>query len=197
MSIQRVRLSADEFAAVCALPANRARRLELYEGDIYEMTPSSQLASVITWRLSSFLSMHVLQADLGIMHSPEGGIRFAEDTVLAPDIAFIPKARITGIQAARFATDLPALVVEVVSPSDSHPQVREKAARYLRFGVAMVWVVFPKARVLEQHTLIGDQVRSVVLGEADTLEGGSILPEFSLPLREVFEVGYPITGEES
>ncbi|MCE7947509.1 MAG: Uma2 family endonuclease [Chloroflexi bacterium CFX4] len=195
MSLQRVKLTATEFAAICALSANHARRLELYEGDIYEMAPSSQLASVITWRLSSFLSVHVLRADLGIMHSPEGGIRFAENTVLAPDIAFIPKERITGIQAARFATDLPALVVEVVSPSDSHAQVREKAARYLRFGVAMVWIVFPKARTLEQHTLLDDQVRIVTLGEADRLEGGSILPDFSLPLREVFDVGYPITEE--
>lgn len=91
-------------------------------------------------------------------------------------------------------------MVEVVLPSDSHTQVREKAARYLRFGVAMVWVVFPKARVLEQHTGIGDQVQIVTLGEADRLEGGSILPDFSLPLREVFDVGYPIaeeTGEKS
>jgi hypothetical protein len=34
-------------------------------------------------------------------------------------------------------------------------------------------------------------------GEADRLEGGSILPDFGLPLREVFAMGYPITGEEA
>ncbi|PJF32116.1 MAG: hypothetical protein CUN51_00365 [Candidatus Thermofonsia Clade 1 bacterium] len=192
MGAGRVKLTDAEFAAICALPANQARRLELHAGDIYEMAPSSQFASVITWRLSSFLSMHVLRADLGIMLSSEGGIRFAEDTVLAPDIAFIPKARITGIQAARFATDLPSLVVEVVSPSDSLAQVRQKAERYLRFGVDLVWIVLLEVRSLEQHTLVAGQVRVVTLTEADTLIGGAILPDFSLPLRDLFDIGYPI-----
>ena len=78
----------------------------------------------------------------------------------------------------------PELVVEIISPNDSQDEVDKKTRMWLRLGVLMVVEVYPRRRAVAVHrpsdspvTLTGD----------DVLDGGEVLPGFSLPLSEIFD----------
>ncbi len=77
----------------------------------------------------------------------------------------------------------PLLAVEVRSVDNTWREMRAKAARYLEYGSAMVWLVDPRQRTLELHqsgaapqTLAGD----------DVIEGGAVLPGFRVAVSELF-----------
>jgi len=54
----------------------------------------------------------------------------------------------------------PELCIEVVSPSNSRKELREKVAAYLEAGAEEVWVVFPHSRRCEFHGRDGLMERS-------------------------------------
>ena len=45
----------------------------------------------------------------------------------------------------------PELCIEVVSPSNSRKELREKVAAYLEAGAVEVWIVFPQSKRVEFH----------------------------------------------
>ena len=77
----------------------------------------------------------------------------------------------------------PDLAVEVLSPTDVRRDVDEKIEQYLRVGVQQVWFVEPLPRRVTVHRP-GQPPR--VLDDADTLDGGDLLPGFSYPLSRLF-----------
>jgi Uma2 family endonuclease len=74
--------------------------------------------------------------------------------------------------------------VEVLSPTNQDEEMRLKIGNYLAAGT-MVWVEDPDRARVEVYR--SGQV-PLVLGLNDTLDGGEVLPGFTLPVREVFEV---------
>jgi Uma2 family endonuclease len=109
----------------------------------------------------------------------ETGFRLAMDppTVRGPDIAFIAAQRIPQGIPAGFWELAPDLAVEVVSPSDRWSQVQDKVFDYLDAGTRLVWVVEPaKKRVI----VYGARGEVSVLGESDVVDGGDVLPGFSV-----------------
>ena len=80
---------------------------------------------------------------------------------------------------------MPELVVEIVSPSDSDQDVRDKTAMWLDHGVSVVLEVRPVARAIAVHR---PGVSAVTLTGEDVLEVDDVLPGFSLPLSEIFDV---------
>jgi len=48
-------------------------------------------------------------------------------------------------------TRAPELCIEVVSPSNSREELREKVATYVEAGTVEVWIVFPQSRRIEFH----------------------------------------------
>lgn len=76
----------------------------------------------------------------------------------------------------------PDLAVEVKSPDDSLKKMTEKAAYYLANGVRMVWLIYPKMKLVEVLTPDDRQL----LNENDTLDGGSVLPGFTMAVRDIF-----------
>jgi Uma2 family endonuclease len=120
---------------------------------------------------------HILTNDPGFL------VARNPDTVRAPDIAFIPQAKIPEKLPKGWITVVPDLVVEVVSPNDRWSEVQDKIADWLRFGVRMIWVSDAESRSISVYR--PDQPLRV-LTEQDTLEGEEIVPGFSLPVREVF-----------
>ena len=58
-----------------------------------------------------------------------------------------------------------------------------KRQEYFAAGVQVVWQVDPDARTVEVY-IAPDQ--SIVLRETQTLEGGTAVPGFVLPLHELF-----------
>ena len=97
-----------------------------------------------------------------------------------PDVAFISKERWALDRPAPVGDPWPVVpdwVIEIVSPSNLAEELLEKILEYFQAGVRLVWVVYPKQRMVfvwESPT----QVRGHT--ESDELNGGSVLPELRL-----------------
>ncbi|MGH8059597.1 MAG: Uma2 family endonuclease, partial [Candidatus Entotheonellia bacterium] len=77
----------------------------------------------------------------------------------------------------------PDLAIEVISPSDTYTEVEEKVLDWLEAGTRMVIVVNPRKRVV---TVYRSLAHIVILTEGDTLDGGDVVPGWTMPVRDVF-----------
>jgi Uma2 family endonuclease len=104
--------------------------------------------------------------------------------VLAPDVAFVRADRLPAEEEAdRFARLAPDLAVEIISPSDTGPEVDEKVGLYLGAGVPLVWVVDPRRKTVRVWK--GDGTDRL-LSEDDELDGGEVLPGFRILVSRLF-----------
>jgi Uma2 family endonuclease len=79
---------------------------------------------------------------------------------------------------------VPDLCIEIISPNDNYLDVDEKVEGYLRDGVHQVWVFNPRRTSIAIHGPGVDQFKR--LRADDTLDGGDILPGFSIKVAEIF-----------
>jgi len=166
------------------LRARDIGRCELIRGELRTMIPPSFEHGRITIKLTGPILSHVDAHGLGTVVAAETGFVLSHDpdTVRAPDIAFVRAARGSGPERGYFP-GAPDLAVEVLSPDDRPGYVREKVAEWLEAGTLAVWVVDPRARTVAVHE---PERAPSVLGEADLLSGGDVLPGFGLAVRDVF-----------
>ncbi len=73
--------------------------------------------------------------------------------------------------------------MEVISPNDLYTEVEAKEADWLNAGSRMVLVVNPRRRSVNVYRSLTD-VR--ILTKNDTLDGGDVVPSWTLPVREMF-----------
>ena len=161
-------------------------RFELVWGELVEMSPTgydhSKVSNTIAWYITTFVREH----DLGGVTGADGGYLLAQDPdlVYAPDVAFVAADRLPQPDAqSGYLPIAPDLVVEVISPSDSHREVLAKVALYLELGVRLVWLADPEVKTVTVFRS-GRDPRDFTV--ADTLEGEDILPGFSLPVSVIF-----------
>jgi hypothetical protein len=87
---------------------------------------------------------------------------------------------------------VPNLAVEVVSRTDSVDYIVDKVVEYFHAGVERVWVVFPS----QEHVYVYESpTRVQILTRTDELCGEPILPQFRLPLGELFDDIEAVEGE--
>ena len=162
-------------------------RYELVEGELRRMAPAGHEHGRVTLNLTWRLGQHVSTHRLGTVFAAETGflIKRDPDTVRAPDVAFIAAGRADAARNVRgYFPGAPDLVVEVVSPSDTFSDVAEKVFEWLGAGSVAVVVVDPRRR---RVTLSRSEQDIRVLGEGDTLDLSFVLPDFSIPVTQLFE----------
>jgi Uma2 family endonuclease len=159
---------------------------ELVRGEVVHMSPANAKHGQIAIRITRKLLAYVDAKDAGELFAAETGFVLERnpDTVRGPDIMFLAKKRIPrgGIRS-EFLPVPPDLAVEVVSPSDPFSEVMKKAQSYTAAGVRLVWVVDPQTR---QAHVFQPGKPMATLSAQDSLSGEDVLPDFSLPLAEVF-----------
>jgi Uma2 family endonuclease len=163
-------------------------RYELIEGVLKEVSPSSSKPSVIGARLQIFIGQFVLEHDLGYTTNADGGYILFDNpaTVVSPDLGFYRGDRYAGgVPERGFYPMPPDLAVEVISPTDKRADIGQKQELYARAGVPLVWWVDPDACTVTVHR---PGQAPVVLKESGTLDGGDVLPGFSLPVERIFAI---------
>ncbi len=165
------------------------RPCELIEGTLVEKAMGYE-ESEIAMLLGGFLNAYVRPRNLGIVTGPDGPIRLFPGLVRIPDVAFAswrcfpggkrPKAPIPHIA--------PDLVVEVLSKGNTKAEMAKKLEEYFGVGVSVVWMVDIRKRTVRVYTAV-DQ--SVLIKEGQTLDGGAVLPGFTLRLDELFVSNEP------
>lgn len=117
--------------------------------------------------------------------SDDAWLRLAPGLVRIPDVSFVSFERLPERKVPRepIARLVPDLAVEVLSASNTHQEMERKLRDYFTAGVRLVWFVDPPARTV---TVFTAPEQSRLLHESDVLDGGEVLPGFTLPLVELF-----------
>ena len=188
MVVREKRVTADELWEITHLPENSEKRLELVRGEIVEMAPAGGEHGWIAGELFGYIWSHVKKNSLGKVTAAETGFvlfqnEAGKDTVRAPDVGFISKARAPQRLPKQYIRVVPDLVVEVVSPNDAAEEIQDKLNDYRRAGVQLIWFVYPSSQTVNVY--MPNTART--LGAGDTLDGEDVLPGFTLPVRAVFE----------
>jgi len=182
MDVVRQQVTADELLYM----PDDGFRYELVRGELRRMNPAGNVHGRIAVRITWRLAQHVEENRLGIVYAAEPGFRISSnpDTVRAPDVAFVSRARIEAIgEIEGFWPEAPDLAVEVISPGDAYADVEEKVFDWLNAGTKMVAVINPRQR---SATVYKSPTDIAVLAEADVLNGVDVVPGFERAVREIF-----------
>lgn len=160
-----------------------AGRVELVNGETRKMTPAGFEHGEIAMLIGESLSAHVRTHGLGKVLAAETGfiLRRKPDTVRAADVAFIRQERVK--KTTTYFEGAPDLAVEVISPNDAYTEVDEKVDDWLRAGTQIVIVVNPRNRTAKIHRSLTEFTPVDING---SLDGGIVVPGWSLPLRDLF-----------
>jgi Uma2 family endonuclease len=173
-------MTADELAQM----PDDAFHYELIRGVLYRMPPTGSPHGLARRNLAFDLDFYLEQHELGVTMDEVGFLLETNpDTVLGPDIAVMLADQLPISTDTGFERGIPALVAEVLSPSNRRAEIETKVAIYLRAGVRLVLVVDPKRRTVEVRTPDG---KRQLLTEADDLAGGDVLPGFRIPVTRIF-----------
>jgi len=169
------------------LPTGMGKRYELVHGALKTMSPAGFKHGRIAMRIGARLQTHVSSRGLGSVAAAETGYRLRSnpDTVRAPDVSFVSKARLdkTG-EVTAFFPGAPDLAVEVVSPDDTATEVKTEVSEYFEAGAKLVWIIYPDT---QEAVVFRSARESVVLVSQDTLDGGEVIPGFTCRVAELFE----------
>jgi Uma2 family endonuclease len=184
MAVQiTLQMSVAEFDEWVLRPENIERLYEYIGGEVVEV-PSKPYVSKIAGRILTLIGVYLMTHDIGHVTGEAGGYMVSGERY-APDVAFISYARQPELAQSGYNPNPPELAVEVVSNSASREEqqtLRRKITGYLGAGV-VVWVVDPASRTVEVHR---PGAAAQVLDENATLEGGDILPDFKLLVKDIF-----------
>ena len=161
-------------------------RYELVRGKLVKMPPAGHMSSFLELNIGAELRTFVREHGLGRTYSSAGGFRLQSDpdTVLAPDASFVRQERVDEVgDGDGFFPGAPDLAIEVISPSDRYTEVEAKVEEWLNAGTRMVVVVNPRNRTVRVYRSLAD---SDLLAEADTLDGGEVVPGWRLPVADIF-----------
>jgi Uma2 family endonuclease len=164
---------------------NREDRLyELVDGVLVEKVmgfTESALAAEIVRRVGNFVEA----GDLGVVAGADGTVRLMPRLVRIPDVSFVSWDKLPGkVCPAEPIPDLvPDLAVEVLSEGNTEAEMERKFKDYFFVGIRLVWLVDPRDRTAQVYTT---PERSTLLTESQALDGGDVLPGFTLPLSQLF-----------
>ncbi len=184
MAVEQTKTTTiEEFERFLALPENADRLFELIDGEIVEKMPTEQ-HGLIGSNLNAHLWMFNRQHKLGrVTIEPRHQTPDNRYNSRLPDVAFTSKERALPLVTQGAVPQMPDLAIEIQSPDDSLKKMREKAVYYLANGSRLVWLVLPEKRLVEIYRIDGEVD---ILTENDTLDGGDVLPGFTLRIQEIF-----------
>jgi Uma2 family endonuclease len=169
---------------VIAIERREKRLCELVDGVLVEKAMGYR-ESLLACALIEVLRAFVRPRNLGLVSGADGMMRLFPGLVRIPDVAFaswdrIPNRRVPTAPIPELAPDL---AVEILSEGNTEAEMARKRREYFEAGVRLVWLVDPEARTVSVYTA---PEQATVLDATQTLDGGVVLPGFTLPLAELF-----------
>jgi Uma2 family endonuclease len=161
---------------------------EIIDGQQVELPPMSILASRVSTNLTIQLGHHLLGNPIGeALMETLIRLPLPVDRNRRPDVAFVSAQTLAQAPSQPGSDNawaiLPELMVEIVCPNDIAEEIIERLIEYFEAGTKLVWIVYPTQRLLHFY----ESPRKVrILGEADELDGGVVLPSFRIPLASLF-----------
>ena len=178
------RMTAEEFLN---LPEDGVRR-SLIRGVVREegMTIRNRFHSEVMAELAFRLRLWLESQPKprGAVLTGEAGVRLAADVLVGVDVVYVPHDLLAAQPGrATIIEGVPPLIVEILSPSDTHEAIEDKIGVYLGAGVQIVWVVNTRAETVTIHCP-GQRPKFVHADQQLTAE--PVLPGFSVAVADLF-----------
>lgn len=161
-------------------------RYELVEGYLVEMPPPRPINAHIAMLIGTFLTVFVLENDLGYTFGADGGYELSVKDVRIPDVSFVAKDRIITDTMLNLIPGAPDLAVEVISPSETAKSIKDKTQAYFDGGAKVVWIIYPDDKFAEVRTPTDTGFQAVTIDIDGVLTAEPVLPDFELPLSKIF-----------
>lgn len=176
-------LTYEEAEALMDAAESDGRRLELIDGELVEKSMPGEPHSIATGNLYRKLCDWVIPRRLGRVHI-EVRHRSPADPYNArlPDLSFTRRENLLPVAERGAVMRIPDLCIEVQSPDDSAPKLRDKAKYYLANGAQLVWIVYRKEWVEVMYPAENPDAYKI----DDVLTGGDVLPGFSIAVKDIF-----------
>ena len=183
------RITAQEYAR---LPEEDGWRTELYRGVVMKWPLLKDLQhDWIAGNLHAALASYNMPRKLGRFTLGRVGYEATlpgepDQTIWGPDVAFASADHIPALLEAVARgnySPAPDLLAEIVSESQSRPEMRERSERWLSAGTRLVWNVWPDAQTVDVWTP-DEPMRT--LTTSDLLDGLDVVPGFTLPVADLF-----------
>ena len=164
------------------------RLCELVDGTLVEKPvgfSEGRIAAILLSRLEVFASDH----ELGLVFGADTTMRMKTiGRIRVPDVSFFSSNRLPDgkLPVEKVPALSPDLAVEVLSESNTRAEMRQKLAEYFDNGTRLAWIIDPKTRTVAVH-MDGTGEPATVLHEADTLDGGEVLPGFQVNVAILFK----------
>jgi Uma2 family endonuclease len=176
-------VSASEFDSLCL--DNPDLRLELTKDqELIVMSPtggesgkrnSELIFQVLAWSKQTLLG-EVFDSSTGYdFTSIDGG-------KMSPDVSWIKKSRLDGIDITGFIPVVPDFVIELRSQSDRLGILQTKMLEYQRLGVKLGLLINPQDKQVEVYRL--DQ-QTDILDSPIAIDCQPLMPGFNLDLTEI------------
>ena len=158
---------------------------ELIDGVLVEKAMGYQ-ESRVAGVLLTYINIFLFQDNRGAAAGADGILKLTTGLLRIPDVSFVSWDRLPGRAVPpepvpRLPLDL---AVEVISKGNTKKEMRRKLREYFDSGTRLVWFIYPKTREALVYTSPTEFRR---LAEDQSLDGGDVLPGFTLPLRELFD----------
>lgn len=175
-------------ADLIELTARTRCRLELVAGTLVERAGSAWAGMNMVW-LGARLIDAAEPDNLGIV-AQCGPVHLAPGLVRRPGLSFVRWDSTDDpdeieCPTGEFLEVPPDLVVEAVCPGNTPAEMAIKLGEYAAAGVNLVWHVDPDRKEVTVYPK-GKERGKKVVGLDGVLDGGAVLPGFTLPVATIF-----------
>lgn len=155
-------------------------------GEVYRKPmpdhPHSRLQLFVAMLLWQYLQAHPLGSvgpEWRCIFGPPG-----QERAWVPDVVYVSYERMPKGDAREhpYVMTAPDIAIEVLSRSQPALRFARKLRFYLAHGVRLVWVLDPWQETI---TVFAPDAEERVLRPGDTLDGGDVLPGFSVPVAQI------------
>lgn len=174
---------------VAAARGPEGRPCELLYGTLVEKPAMTEEGILTAW-LTGELHTYLKRTKLGPQAGGDCPFELPDGTVRLPDVSFVAWEEVPTAAGRAKAVwrATPAFVVEVLSRSNTAKEVAAKLGDYFRAGCRIVWVINPPKKSARVYTA---ETEFTEYGRGDVLDGGDVLPGFTVVLDDLFAAATP------
>jgi Uma2 family endonuclease len=177
-------ITPEQFDLLCI--DNPDLRLELTPNrELIVMAPAGGESSKKNADLVADVIIWNRQTNLGEVFDSSGGYDFTafEGGKLSPDVSWIEKSRLEGVNIVGFIPVVPDFVIELRSATDNLKPLQEKMVEYQRLGVKLGLLINPRNKQVEVYR---PGKKPEILESPDTVSCEDVMPGFVLSLKKIW-----------
>jgi Uma2 family endonuclease len=177
-------VTSEQFDALCT--KNPDLRLELTPDlELIVMAPAGGESSEKNLDLSTDVCIWNRQTKLGRAFDSSGGYNFEAlgGGKPSPDVSWIEKSRLAGVNIVKFIPVVPDFVIELRSATDNLQLAQKKMLVYQRVGVRMGLLIDPKKKRVEIYRP-GQDV--AILEAPESIDCNEVMPGFVLDMSRIW-----------